>query len=111
GLGDTHSYIENLKDAAKNYLLAINTYASVNDNNGNAETSKELAGIYARENNFTLAARYYNDAAKLAKQSNNELLEAESLLSLGDLYSLQNKAEPALDAYSRALAIYRARGR
>ncbi len=111
GLAHTYTNTENLKEAAKNYLLSLNTHKATNNGNAIAETSKSLADVYAREKNYTLSVQYYTQAVKQAKQLNNELLEAECLMSLGEVYELQNKAEPALDAYSRALAIYRARGK
>ena len=52
-----------------------------------------------------------NTGVNYAKQANNEILVADCQNSLGDVYNQQQKLDKALDSYSHALAIYRARGK
>lgn len=109
-LGEAHTKAENVSAALKNYLLSLPILKTGSDRLARANVTKEIAVLYGKQKKYDLSLQYFNDAAKQAKQLNNELLTAECLGGMGTVYEAQHKIDKALELYSQALAIYRARG-
>jgi tetratricopeptide (TPR) repeat protein len=89
---------------------SLETYVELGDELGRADALKLLGSIAAAASDHDGAARYFEEALKLARQHANPLLEAEILEEWAELHTIAKRSALARADLEAAAATYRRLG-
>lgn len=94
-----------LRDAEDAFTHALKIYTKIENDEGIASTSKNLASFYKNTKVFGKSEKYYLKALKIHQKLNKFQEIATTHAALGSLYQEMNKPKKALTHYEHALQI------
>lgn len=103
-LGELHYALKDSVQAEENYLIAIKIASFHQDTAAIINAKIELGAFYTEIFQINQAIQTFNDAVKLTKPSNKQLL-SQLYNHLGESYLLKNKLEDAQQQFSFALSL------
>jgi serine phosphatase RsbU (regulator of sigma subunit) len=73
---------------------ALDISDSLNDNPGRLRALNSIGNLYAHQNQYAEAARYYERALTIAKVLNNRVRQGVIMGNLGNIYYMQSQGKP-----------------
>lgn len=96
------------EDAIKSFQLALSINTELNNLDGIASNSENLAGLHRTQKDFDQAEQYYQKALSVYEASKLTAKQIEIHSALGSLYQSNQQSELALAEYEKALALNQA---
>ncbi len=95
-------------DAIKSFELALSINTELDNQDGIASNSENLAGLYRAKKDFDQAEKYYQKALGVYQTTKLTAKQIEIYSALGSLYQSQQQSELALAEYEKALLLNQA---
>jgi len=92
-------------EAIKSFQLALNINTELDNADGIASNSENLAGLYRTQQDFDQSEQFYQKALGIYKSSKLTAKQIEIHTALGSLYQAKQQPELALAEYEKALAL------
>lgn len=96
------------EDAIKSFQLALTINTELDNKDGVASNSENLAGLHRTQKDFDQAEQYYQRALGVYQSSGLTAKQIEIHSALGSLYQSQQQSELALAEYEKALSLNQA---
>ncbi len=105
-LGDVHVRLSELPEARARYEEARPIYHAIGDKLGEANCIKALGELAAEEKDYASAYALLEDAAARYRALQLPAEEAGAINSIANVYDSQKDYQKAIEAYTRALALF-----
>ncbi len=105
-VGNLHLEVGRYQEAQSNLILALQQAENLQDTLSQTNISLDIARVYLDERLLLPAEKYANQAVLLAQQNEIPFLEAQSLVTLGDVHLEFNRQDSALASFQKAAHLY-----
>ncbi len=110
-IGMSHYFQENWVDCLVEWKLALETFRSINDRNGEANMLNNLGAVHFNGGDDKAALDYYLESLRVAEAHRDSLRTVTALVNIGTVYLTKEKSKPlAFAYYQRALPLAEALG-
>jgi tetratricopeptide (TPR) repeat protein len=109
-LGVAYRDMGQYEPAIEDFQKSIAHRRAAGDRRGIATSLNNLATVLRRMGRYPEARRHLDEALKIARQMENEMLESQALLSLGNIEGDSGRLDRALEYHRRSLDIEWDRG-
>lgn len=107
-VGNLHLELGRYQEAQSNLILALQQAETLQDTLSQTNISLDIARVYLDERLLLPAEKYATQAVLLAQQNEIPFLEAQSLVTLGDVHLEFNRQDSALASFQKAANLYQA---
>lgn len=105
-VGNLHLELGRYQEAQSNLILALQQAENLEDTLSQTNISLDIARVYLDERLLQPAEKYARQAVLMAQQNDIPFLEAQSLVTLGDVHLEFNRRDSALTCYQTATNLY-----
>lgn len=105
-LADLYVWAGDLEEAEKNYLLASQHHANIDDLLGQADSLKELADMHMKKDHFKDAEKWYSQSLGILKNGKPNRVLGSVHEGMGHLYWKSNRIPKAIDSFTQAQETY-----
>ncbi len=110
-IGMCYYFQNNWVDALLHWRLALETFKSINDLNGESNMLNNLGAVYFNEGDDKAALDYYLESLRVAEASKDSLRTVTALVNIGTVYLNKDASTRlAFKYYKRALPLSKAVG-
>ncbi|MBK9539580.1 MAG: tetratricopeptide repeat protein [Flavobacteriales bacterium] len=110
-IGMSYYFQENWVDCLVQWKLALETFRSIDDRNGESNMLNNLGAVHFNGGDDKAALDYYLEALRVAEAHKDSLRTVTALVNIGTVYLTKEKSKPlAFAYYKRALPLSKALG-
>lgn len=107
-VGNLHLELGRYQEAQSNLILALQQAENLQDTLSQTNISLDIARVYLDERLLLPAEKYATQAVLMAQQNEIPFLEAQSLVTLGEVHLEFNRQDSALASFQKAANLYQA---
>jgi len=105
-MGDMYKFSNNLKEAEKIYLLAVDYHSRLHDKIGGGRAMKKIADFYMENSRLDKAEEWFSKATMVVKDAEPHIVKAKIYETRGHYFIKTKQIVKALDSFQKAKDTY-----